>query len=125
MTEQLSLLNLVEPTAIIRPVDPDGHVVQGEPDETHVWKQSVCSHCRIEIHQHDDGLWMWSVSVHGETGGTGHKVGAKWGKFGESRRDAVVLAVQELRHHLEHDRHINVKRPASLLKWAAEMEARA
>lgn len=94
MPDQTSLLDLMRAPPIIRPVDPDGPVIQGEPDELLRLKHPRLAWdiARIELHRHDDGLWMWSVSV----AGGGYRVGPKWGKFAATRDDALHHAAQEL-----------------------------
>jgi hypothetical protein len=39
---------------------------------------------------------MWSTSHHVDMGGGGYRVGAKWGKFAETREDALFYACEEL-----------------------------
>ena len=91
---QLSFFDVLSPTPILRPVQADGEVIKGPIDVTlrlpHprlAWDMA-----RIEIHQHDDGLWMWAV----HTACGGYRVGPKWGKFAHTLSDARTLAAQEL-----------------------------
>ncbi|MDP3458149.1 MAG: hypothetical protein Q8S09_02640 [Hyphomonas sp.] len=83
---------------IIRPIDVNGSVVKGEPLETleHRDAKKVWLHAAIELHPHTDGLWMWSASLMGAEGGRSYKVGPKWGKFAECRRDALFHAAAEI-----------------------------
>lgn len=94
MPDQPSLLDMMRGAPIIRPVDPLGEVIQGDPDEVLRLKHSRLAWdiTRIELHQHSDGLWMWSVSC----AGGGYRVGPKWGKFAATRDDALHHAAQEL-----------------------------
>lgn len=124
MHEQLSLLDLVAPAAIIRPVDPDGHVVQGEPDEEIAWSGRGVK-TLLQIHQHTDGLWMWSVSFETSETGVHYRVGPKWGRFATTRRDAVTLAMQELRERVDESQQIAPAQKTALISWAARMEAQA
>jgi hypothetical protein len=56
----------------------------------------VWDRTRIEIHQHTNGKWMWSTSFMADNAGGGYRVGSKWGRFAESREDALFFAVEEL-----------------------------
>lgn len=97
---QPSLFDLMRGQMIVRPCDGDGPVVQGEADETLILPHPrlAWDRARIELHLHSDGLWMWSVSVAGDGGcGGGYKVGPKWGRFAESRDDALAFAIAEAR----------------------------
>lgn len=87
-------------------VDPKGPVIQGDPDITLILPHPRLAWplARIELHQHDDGRWMWSASICGG----GYKVGPKWGRFADTRDDARRLAAAEL---LE---RIDKRRPESL-----------
>lgn len=91
---QMSLLDMMRAPAIIRPVDGSGHVVQGPVAEvlTLPHPRMAWPLARIELHPHDDGLWMWSAS----SAGGGYRVGVKWGKFAETRDDAAHYAAREL-----------------------------
>lgn len=99
---QLSLLDTLRAPPIIRRVDPDGLVLQGEarytlalPHPRLTWDQ-----CRIELHPARDGLWMWSASFNTGYGASGYKVGEKWGQFAISADDALHYAIKELRDRL-------------------------
>lgn len=95
MNEQASLFDLLRGPPMIRPVDPDGHVVQGAPDETLTLPHPRMAWplARIELNRDcASGLWMWSVSI----AGGGYKVGAKWGRFASTRDDALFHASREL-----------------------------
>ena len=107
---------------ITRPVDPDGHVIQGEPDEVlrlpH--PRLAWDIARIQLHRHSDGLWMWAIG-HAVVG---FRVGPKWGRFADTRDDALYYAAQELiaRMHLELSRTpIIISTPAEMrqaIAWA-------
>ncbi|MBT0780551.1 hypothetical protein [Paracoccus sp. pheM1] len=92
--DQLSLFDALRQPPVMRPVEPSGTVVQGEIDETLTLPHPRLAWplARIELHQHVDGLWMWSVSM----AGGGYRVGPKWGKFAQSRDDARSYACDEL-----------------------------
>lgn len=82
------LVDLMQPPALVRPVEPDGAVVAGEPHTVLRWQPNPKQHYRcaeIELHPADDGTWMWSASFCTGEGGGGYKVGPKWGKFAADR----------------------------------------
>lgn len=91
----MTQLDLFTPSApVLAPVDPDGPVIQGAPDVTlrlpHprlAWDLAV-----IELHEHEDGRWMWAVSG----AGGGYKVGPKWGRFAATQEEAMRFAAIEL-----------------------------
>lgn len=92
--QQLSLFTDHRPAPKLEPVDPDGPVIDGAPDVTYrlphpklAWDMAA-----IQIHQHEDGRWMWAV----HTAGGGYKVGPKWGRFAESALTAASFAAAEL-----------------------------
>lgn len=99
---QLGLFDALRAPPIILPVDPDGLLIQGEVDERLCLRHPrlAWDRAEIEIHRHDDGLWMWSASWHCEMCGSGYRVGPKWGKFAESRDDALFYAISEIREGL-------------------------
>lgn len=99
VTDQPSLFDALRAPMIERPCDGLGPVVQGEADETLILPHPrlAWDRGRIELHRHTDGLWMWSVLLGGEGEGGGYKVGPKWGRFAESRDDALFYAVREAR----------------------------
>lgn len=94
MPDQLDLFALMRNPPVRCPVDPDGPVIQGEPDETLRFRHPRLAWdiARIELHLHSDGLWMWATSG----GGGSYKVGPKWGRFARTRDDALYYATQEL-----------------------------
>lgn len=99
---QLSMLDLMRPGPILRPVERDGAVIQGMPDVTlrlphprMAWDLAC-----IELHEHEDGLWMWSVQICG----AGYKVGPKWGKFAQTQADATYFAASEMLRRTENMR---------------------
>lgn len=89
---------------IIRtPVEPHGHVIQDDTQiETltfgsfRLYPSGSTPVVIIEIAQHIDGLWMWSTSMHGSSGGYGYRVGPKWGRFARTRQDAITAACNEI-----------------------------
>ncbi|PZU95519.1 MAG: hypothetical protein DI527_00490 [Chelatococcus sp.] len=97
----MNLLDLMRAPMIVRPVDPDGSVVK-EPQEVHVWRGGW-RRVEIELHPYRH-LWMWAVSLSFSNGGSGYRVGEKWGRFAESREDALHYALAELDERLaRHD----------------------
>lgn len=91
---QLSLFDTPPAPALLRAVDPFGTVVRGKADETLTLPHPrLAWHlAEVELHRHEDGLWMWSVN----TASGGYKVGPKWGKFAQTRDDALHYAKAEL-----------------------------
>ena len=69
-----------------------GHALIGSRGE----KTALARLGEIQLKQHDDGRWMWSVACYGREGGCGYSVMPKWGKFAESREAALSCAVIEL-----------------------------
>lgn len=117
---QLNLFDVLRRPAIVERVDPDGHVVKS-PDEEMVlphprlaWPRAV-----IQLHKHDTGLWMWGTGFHSHNHGMGYRVGAKWGKFAESRSDALFYACQEIRSGIKED---SSKDAAEIRQWLAKIE---
>lgn len=119
---QLSLLDALHAPPIIRPVDRDGHVVV-DPDEALVLPhpRMAWERARIELHRHSDGLWMWSASWQCNNAGRCYGVGAKWGKFAETRDDALFYAVAELRAGLA-ERDIDRSEASAIMKWAGSLQ---
>lgn len=105
MTDTLrpGLLDLMHAPPVVRPIDPDGDVVMGDIDETLEWQRRPWIYARIELHRHDDGLWMWSASWGVGGAGSGYRVGPKWGRFAVNRADALHYAVKELLDRLPRD----------------------
>lgn len=121
MTHQLSLFDLIAPKAIIRPVEPYGSVIdEQEIDEVLRFKhpKMAWDRCRIELHQHMDGLWMWSTSCCTNSESYGYRVGPKWGKFADRKCDALWLAVEEIKQ-----RFLNRggTQGRQILKWAEQL----
>ncbi|MCA0027355.1 MULTISPECIES: hypothetical protein [unclassified Mesorhizobium] len=120
--QQLSLFDAMHRPPVIMPVDPDGAVLQTDPDLVFVLphKRMAWDQATIELHRHDNGLWMWSTSVHCDSGGSGYRVGAKWGKFAESKADALYYAVREIEGRLE---RFDTPTAALILSWARGLAA--
>lgn len=102
---QLSIFDALRTPPIIRPVDPDAGVVQGDCDEVLCFRPAkwrlAWSPCEIELHRdRESGLWMWSVKHGLMTGGSGYRVGRKWGRFAETRDAALFHAAAEAREQL-------------------------
>lgn len=96
----MNLLDLMRDPMIVRPIDPNGSVVQGPADEVYTWRKGWRS-VQVELHPYKDGLWMWSVSFSLMDVGSGYKVGAKWGRFANTRDSALYFAVDELVSSIE------------------------
>ena len=101
--QQLSLFDTFRSPAIPRPVEPYGEVLQGDPDAVYRLRHPrlAWDRARIELHQHTDGLWMWSTSFCCDNSGGGYRVGAKWGKFAQTRDDALFYAASEIEARLK------------------------
>lgn len=84
---------------LCRHVDPDAAVIQGEAHVTLTLPHPCLAWplAEIELHQHDDGKWMWSACCCMG----GYKVGPKWGKFAETKDEARRLAAAELLERIE------------------------
>lgn len=96
-----TLLDLMREPMIVRPVDPDGPTVKA--DEVLEWGKpwSGFRYARIELHQHDDGLWMWARSFELAERAATYRVGPKWGRFAKSRADALHYAIEDLLRDVE------------------------
>ena len=94
MPEQLSLFGANRPIPALDPVDPHGPVIDGAPDVTlrlpH--RRMAWDLAAIQLHEHEDGRWMWAVSC----AGSGYKVGPKWGRFAATQPEAMRFAAAEL-----------------------------
>ncbi|MDX3805137.1 MAG: hypothetical protein QHC89_01785 [Bosea sp. (in: a-proteobacteria)] len=112
----MNLLDLMREPAVKRPIDPNGHVVQGPALEQFCWRKGYRS-AEIELHPDEDGLWMWSASYSLSGSGSGYKVGRKWGRFARNRDDALYYAVEELAERLERRTHVQDE-VAAVLTWA-------
>lgn len=101
--QQLSLFDTLRGPAIRKPIDPNGRVLQGDPDVVFRLKHPrlAWDRARIELHQHTDALWMWSASFHCDNFGGGYRVGPKWGRFAQTRNDALFYAGSEIEERLK------------------------
>jgi len=93
---QLDLFPALEPILVCLPCAPDGHVCkQSEILETiHLRDKKV--EIRIELAR-DGDRWMFSTSVQTGTSYYGYRVGKKWGKFTNSREDALHFSFAEVK----------------------------
>lgn len=111
---QLDLFATLHPSPVIQPVDPDGPVVTGPIDVTlrlpH--PRLAWDLAEIELHEHEDGRWMWSAS----TAGGGYRVGPKWGRFAATQSEAMHHAAREVI-----DRCDRIRDPASVGITAAQL----
>lgn len=118
---QLSLLDALRAPPVVRYISPDGPVVQGDPDEALCLPhpRMAWDRARVELHRHTDGLWMWSASWHANGSGSGYKVGPKWGRFAETRDDALHYAVGEIEIRIGTPDHPD---EAAILTWARGLQ---
>ena len=121
--EQLSLFDAMRAPPIIRPVDPDGRVVQGRTCHLFALKYITLpwERARIEVHPSREGLWMWSTNYNTGYGMSGYKVGEKWGKFAATDEDALHYAVEELRDRMSRDQHKHKIEARHILAWASAL----
>lgn len=103
-------------------VDPNGQVLQGEPQEVLLYPEcgKLKISARIELHPHED-KWMWSTSYSlpmPTAEGSTYKVGPKWGNFANCRNDALLLAVDELETRLATTSDSTRKSADKIVKWA-------
>lgn len=91
MTLQLDLFAPEKPK--LEPVDLGGEVIHGAPDITFrlPHPRMAWDLMQLQIHEHEDGRWMWAVTTC--TGG--YKVGPKWGRFADTQEAAVRFAAAE------------------------------
>lgn len=124
--DQLGLFSYAPQPRISKIVDPDGPVHQGDPDICHILPHPrlVWHRAEIEVHQHDDGSWMWAVSYQMSQSGSCYAVGPKWGRFAASPSDALYYAIEELRKRL--DRRVDnaeQKDRREILAWCDDLSA--
>lgn len=114
--QQLNLFDSVRRPPVRQPVDRDGDVIQGDVDAAYrlPHPRLACDYAEIELHRHIDGLWMWSTKYQAGDSGGGYRVGPKWGKFAETREDALFYACEELEGRLADRRS---KDASLILKW--------
>lgn len=114
--QQLSLFDLAHPPPARQPVDPDGPVVQGPVDITlrlpH--PRLAWDLARIELHEHEDGRWMWGT---GWACG-GYRVGPKWGHFAATQDAARHHAAREIVERCD-----RIRDPAAFSITAAQLRA--
>lgn len=112
MSTGLPLLDLMRPVYMRWPVDPDGHVIEGEPLETLVLRDAKSRHlyAAIELHPSDDGRWMWATQFTLRDSGGGYKVGPKWGRFAATRDAALRCGAEEIIERLD-ERHSGERDP--------------
>lgn len=118
---QLNLFDVLRRPPVTVAIDRNGPVIKGDVDETLTLPhpRMAWDYAEIELHRHTDGLWMWSVSWNADMGGGGYRVGAKWGKFAETRDDALYYACCELETRVRGDG----KEAALIMKWVAGLKA--
>jgi hypothetical protein len=127
MTRQLSIFDVLRAPPIIRPVDAHGSVIQEPPHRvfTLPHKRLPGDAARIELHQADNGLWMWSASFSTDDGcGAGYRVGEKWGRFAVSIDDALHYAREELKKRIGQSAHAR-QGADRILAWAEALTLEA
>lgn len=119
--EQLCLFDTMRRPPLVKPAQPHGHVLQDEPGHTFRLRhpRMAWDRARIEIHQHHDNTWMWSTSWQCESQGSCYRVGEKWGKFAETREDALFYAAAEIECRLEGKKSADA---ALILTWTASLK---
>lgn len=119
---QLSMFDLFRPAPIRSAVDPDGMVVAGRIHTIlrlpHP-RQKQHDLARIEIHPHENH-WMWATAYNLEQGGSGYRVGPKWGHFATSMEDAIYWAVREMQKGIA--KYSNSKGCDVIERWLALYE---
>lgn len=123
---QLSFLDAIDPppTPIAGSVDPNGHVIPSQEVQERIilrHPKMAWHSAEIELHQHIDGLWMWSGSACSCDGGFSYGVGPKWGKFARTRRDALWLAADEIENRLNR-RNEPSKEHQRIVRWCQEQK---
>ncbi|WP_435170733.1 hypothetical protein [Falsirhodobacter sp. 1013] len=118
----MDMFALMRPAPIRRECEPHGSVLQGEAQEllSLPGKIRALPLAEIELHPHDDGLWMWSTSYHLEDmSGGSYKVGPKWGKFAPTRSDALFYAAEELIEKMGKKSCVSARRVEA---WARDLQ---
>lgn len=129
MNAQLDLLGLLVAPPVVRRIEPDGTVVQGEVDTVHRFQPDPRKrwfHAEIELHPHD-GLWMWSTTYSIGGCGGGYRVGPKWGRFARTKIDALHWAVEEMAERLmkhPHSTEAECSQAAQIMAWAQKLKGR-
>lgn len=107
MIEQLSFLGLMRSPPVCVEVEPDGPVISlADIKETLILPHPKMAwhRARIQLHPHGN-KWMWSTAYgldgDDDYSGACYQVGAKWGKFAQTREDALHWACEELRERLK------------------------
>jgi hypothetical protein len=87
------------------PVARDGHVIQDDSLIEEMRSPGLTagrfSNASIQLCQHTDGLWMWSSSTYFMGGGRTYRVGPKWGRFADTRDEALHAACDEIKEVVE------------------------
>ena len=120
---QLGLFDTLRRPPVHVAVEADGPVLNAELDPDFTFRlphpRMAWDRAEIEIHRHENGLWMWSTSHMADMSGSCYRVGAKWGRFAETREDALFYACEEL------ERHLKGKDTADVIlirKWVAALK---
>ena len=114
---QQSLLDLMRPPPITRPVDQGATVIRN-PHEVLILPhpKMAWDSARIGLHQCEPDLWAWSTSVCTSQGGWAYAVSPKWGRFTTTREDALYWATQEITERLQS--RDGFSDFAKIIKWA-------
>ena len=122
----------MRPVEIIRkPCDPNGEVIHDDSQiETLTFGaarliggKSAVPTVAIELAQHTDGLWMWATHTHFANGGGGYRVGPKWGKFADTRDEALWAACYEIKERLAGKR--DDPKVIAMIDWLDELDGTA
>lgn len=116
--QQLGLFDTLRHVPVRLPVQPHGSVLHQSIEPDFAFRlphpRMAWDRAEIEIHRYEDGKWMWSASFLADSEGSSYRVGPKWGKFAETREDALFFAAEELQGRLARKRSADV---TLILKW--------
>lgn len=101
---QMSLFDALHRPPVVRPVDTSIEFARPEPDTYLFLPHPRLAWHRAEICLHPWGdLWMWSTCWGLDGSGGGYAFSPKWGKFADSKDDALFYAIRELREKIERE----------------------
>jgi hypothetical protein len=126
------LLRRMHAPPVLRAVDPDG---PGLPPDTAVEKVTLPNPrkgwrgaplAEISLARDAGGLWMWGWGWQTAEAGSFTGIGPKWGRFAETRADALFWGAQDLVAAMEkHLRWLGTRNAADaalarkIIAWAA------
>jgi len=93
---QFDLFPQLEPVLIDEGCDPDGPVCKDHEIDEVIKLNHKKVNLRIELAKHGE-RWMFSSAISTPDGGNSYRVGKKWGKFTNSREDAIYFASAAIR----------------------------